>query len=504
MMKPLHRAASGLLVVLSMLVSAGCGSGSGSGGGGGGIGSLAGGIGGTGLTSGTVSGFGSVFVNGIEFETDGASRTVDEVTDISNGRDDDSVLGIGMVVTIIGSVNDDGVTGTAGSIEYDSEIEGPVAADPVEDPDGVSKTLEIFTVTVVVDRNATVFVATDYGSLAQNDVLEVSGYFDADGKLLATRVEKEGVLNLGTSEVEIKGEVSDFNGVDAFMLADITVTFDGTTEFEGLPGTVMNGQYIEVKGILDTAVSVAASRIELEDDGFGEDVDKISIEGIVTDFKGVNDFKVAGQRVNASSASFEPAALAATIADGDRIEVEGTIVDGLLEAKEVEQRGGDVRVSAVVETTDPVAGTVTLEVVSGQFLTAQADSQTQIEDKLGGEESIGIIDIVMGDFLYVEGYVDGNGNLIASQIERDEPGDIVLRGPVDDEGDETGGSTSLGNVSILDVSIVTNASTIFEDGDVSGTDFFLQVKDGDLVEYTDYNEEGLPADGVADEVEFED
>ena len=28
--------------------------------------------------------------------------------------------------------------------------------------------------------------------------------------------------------------------------------------------------------------------------------------------------------------------------------------------------------------------------------------------------------------------------------------------------------------------------------------------DGDLVEYTDYNEEGQPADGFADEVEFED
>jgi len=230
MMKPLHRAASGLLVVLSMLVSAGCGSGSG--GGGGGIGSLAGGIGGTGVTSGTVSGFGSVFVNGIEFETDGASRTVDDVTDISNGRDDDRVLGIGMVVTIIGSVNDDGVTGTADSIEYDNEIEGPVTAAPVEDRDGISKTFDIFNVTVMVDRNVTVFVATSYDSLAQNDVLEVSGYFDVAGRLFATRVEKEGVLDLGASEVEIKGEVNAFNGIDTFMLAGITVIFDGTTEFE--------------------------------------------------------------------------------------------------------------------------------------------------------------------------------------------------------------------------------------------------------------------------------
>jgi len=502
MMKPLHRTASGLLVVLFMLVATGCGSG---GGGGGGIGDLAGGIGGTGVTSGTVSGFGSVFVNGIEFETDGASRTVNDVTDISNGSDDDRVLGIGMVVTIIGSVNDDGVTGTADSIEYDNEIEGPVAAAPVEDLDGVSKTFDIFNVTVVVDRNATVFVATDYGSLARNDVLEVSGYFDADGKLLATRVEKEGVLDLGASEVEIKGEVSGFNGIDTFVLASITVTFDGTTVFEGLPGTVANGQYVEVKGTLDTAVSVTASRIELEDDGFGDDVDKISIEGIVTDFQGVNDFKVAGQRVDASNALFEPAALAATIADGDRVEVEGAIINGILEAKEVEQRGGDVSVSAFVETTDPVAGTVTLEVVSGQFLTVQTNSQTQIEDKLNEEEPFGINGIDADDFLNVEGYVDGNGDVIATQIERDELDDIVLQGPVDVP--PTGGSTAAGIISILGVEIITRDATDFEDAseeDIDGTDFFLVVEDGDLVEYTDYNEEGQSADGFADEVEFED
>ena len=503
MMKLLHRTAAGLLVVLSMLVSDGCGSGSG--GGGGGIGGLAGGIGGTGLTSGTLSGFGSVFVNGIEFETNGASRTVNDVTDISNGSDDDSVLGIGMVVTIIGTVNDDGVTGTADSIEYDNEIEGPVAAAPVEDQDGVSKTFDILNVTVVVDRNTTVFVTTDYDRLAQNDVLEVSGYFDADGKLLATRVEKEGVLDLGVSEVEIKGEVSGFNGIDTFMLGGIAVTFDGTTEFEDLPGTVKNGQFVEVEGTLVTVTSMSANRIELEEFGFGDDVDKISIEGIVTDFRDVSNFKVAGQRVNASNASFEPASLAATIADGDRVEVEGAIENGLLEAIEVEQRGGDVRVSAVVDSTNSVAGTVTLQVVQGQTITVTSSSQTQIEDKLNEEEPFGISGINAGDFLNVEGFVDGSGNFIATQIERDELDDIVLRGPVDIP--PTGGSTAAGTLSILGVEIATDDTTGFEDAseeDIDGRDFFLEVEDGDLVEYTDYNEAGQPADGVADEVEFED
>ena len=497
MMPQIHR---GFIVIATLVLSAlivACG--------GGGGGSVAGGgIGGTGITSGSVTGFGSVFVNGIKFETDGASRSVVDDTDVSDGTDDDTVLGIGMVVTIVGTVNADGVTGTADSIEYDNDIEGPVAAAPVEDLDGVTKTFAIFNITVVVDRNATVFASTDYDSfnydsLAQNDLLEVSGYFDAVGQLLATRVEKNGVLVLGVSDVEIKGDVGGFDGIDTFMLGGITVTFDGTTEFEDLPGTVADGQYVEVEGTLETATSIAASRIELEEEGFGDDVDEISLEGIVTDFNGISDFRVAGQRVNASNATFEPASLKTSIANDAAVEVEGSIVDGILRAEEVEQRGGDVRVSAYVDTTNPIAGIITLRVVQGQSLTVMTDSQTQFEDKSDAEkEPFDIYDIRTGNFVNVEGVVGDNNIVIASQVERDEVDDIELRGPID--GDDTGGSS----ISILGVSIATDGNTVFDDGDITSTEFFLQVENGDLVEYIDYNEVGLLADGIADEVEFED
>jgi hypothetical protein len=496
MMRPIH---TGIItiaaLVLSVFITA-CG--------GGGGGSLAGGgIGGTGVTSGTVSGFGSVFVNGIEFETDGASRDVDDEISTSNGFDDDTVLGIGMVVTITGTVNADGATGTADSIVYDDDVEGPVAA-IAEAPDMVTKTLTIFDFTIVVNRNTTVFENTAYGSLAANDLLEVSGYFGADGKLYATRVEKQGKLALGVSGVELKGTVSGFDGIDSFMLGAVTVTFDGTTEFEDLPGTVTNGQFVEVEGTLETATSIAASRIELEDEGFGDDVDEISLEGIVTDFNDIGNFRVSGQRVNASSAMFEPATLKTSIADDARVEVEGSIVNGILRATEVQQRAGDVQLSAVVLSTNNMAGTLRLQVVQGQpAITVTVNNKTQIEDKLpGGDEPLDINGIVAGDFLNVEGFVDDSDKLIASQIERDEVGDIVLRGPIDKP--PTGGSTASGTVSILGVSIATDNSTDFDGGDITGTEFFLQVNNGDLVEFTDYNEVGLPADGFADEVEFED
>jgi hypothetical protein len=496
MKHPIHKGIIAVAALLLCTIITACG--------GGGGGSVAGGgIGGTGVTSGTVSGFGSVFVNGIEFETDGASRDVDDEISTSNGFDDDTVLGIGMVVTITGSVDADAMTGTADSIVYDDDVEGPVAAIQ-EDLDMVTKTFNILNVSVVVNRNTTVFENTAYGDLAQNDLLEVSGYFAADGKLSATRVEKQGVLVLGASEVELKGTVSDFDGIDSFMLGAIKVTFDGTTEFEDLPGIVANGQFVEVEGTLETATSITASRIEREDESLGDDVDEISLEGIVTDFIDIGNFKVSGQRVNAMNATFEPAALKTGIADDARVEVEGSIVNGILRADEVQQRGGNVQLSAVVLSTNNMARTLRMQVVQGQpAITVSVNNQTQIEDELpGGDESLDFNGIVAGDFLNVEGFLDDTDRLIAAQIERDEVDDIVLRGPIDKP--PTSGSTASGSVTILGVSIATDNLTEFDDGDITGTEFFLQVNNGDLVQITDYNEVGLPADGYADEVEFED
>jgi hypothetical protein len=493
-MGPIHK---GIIAVVALVLSvfiAACG--------GGGGGSLAGGgIGGTGVTSGTVSGFGSVFVNGIEFETDGASLDVDDESSTSNGFDDDTVLGIGMVVTITGTVNADGVTGTADSIVYDDDVEGPVAA-IVEDLDMVTKTFNILNVTVVVNRNTTVFENTAYGSLAQNDLLEVSGYFGADSKLYATRVENQGVLVLGTSGVELKGTVSGFDGIDTFMLGTITVTFDGMTEFEDLPGLVTNGQFVEVEGTLETATSIAASRIELEGEGFGDDLDEISLEGIVTDFSDIGNFKVSGQRVNATNATFDPATLKTAIADGARVEVEGSIVNGILRAEEVEQRGGDVQLSAIVVSKNSTAGTVILQVVSGQpTLTVTTDSQTQIDDKRDEEEPFGISSIDVGDYLNVEGYVNDNGNIVASQIEREEPGSNELRGPADVP--PTFGNSLAGEVYIFGIRILTDDKTEFEgvsEVSIDGDAFFSQVNDGDLISF----EDEFPANGIADGVGIED
>jgi hypothetical protein len=493
MLALLHRVTAGLLVGLFIVVAAGCGSG-----GGGGGGSFAGGIGGTGaVAQGAITGFGSIFVNGIEFETDSSSFDVDDDSVAT-----ESDLALGMVVTVTGTINNDGVTGSASSVEYDDEVEGPVGNDPLEDADMITRTFTVFDVTVVVNKNATVFSNTSYESLARNDLVEVSGFYNEDGSLVATRVENEGTLSLGVSEVELKGTVTGFNGSNVFILDGITVTFDGTTDLSDVPGGVIeNGQFVEVKGTLETATTVSATRIELEDEGFDDSEDNVSLEGFVTDFINTGNFRVSGQQVNASAAVFAPASLAGSIADGDKVEVEGPVEAGVLQAVGVEQRAGDVRVSAVVFSRNTAAGTVTLTVVTGQpELTVNIDSQTQLEDSRFEVEPFMLADINTGDFLDVEGYIDGSGNIIASQVQRDEPDRIELRGPVDVP--PTAGDDFSGSVSVLGIVILTEGPTDFKnefDGDISGSIFYGQVSDGDLVEFRDEQ----PADGFAEEVEFE-
>ncbi len=477
------------LAVCVLLVSCGIGDGQLAGGG----------IGGTGITSGTVTGFGSVFVNGIEFDTAGASRNIDDVITVSNGFDDDTVMDPGMVVTITGTINPDGISGTATSITYDEVVSGPIRVALVEDPDRVHKTFGILGTTITVDRNATVFVNTNYLSLQVNDVVDVSGYFDDAGVLVATRLEKTGVFGQGTI-VEIRGTVNGFDGVDTFSIGTLSVTFDGATVFEDLPGTVTNGQYVEVNGVLQGAASLLASRIEREASNLGYYTGRISVEGLVTMFTSIGSFLLDGVPVDASNATFSPTALAGTLANNQLVEVEGTISGGLIMADQVEQRSGVLKLAGQVTAIDVTTGTFGIEIVSGQpSILVMVDSQTQLEDELLQVQPFTLLQMNAGDPVLVKGYLDGTGTVIAGDVKRRMLDEYGVTGPVS----AASGDAVSGSVTILGVTMTTDNRTEFEDSNDrsfpgGGDGFYSQVSQGDIVEL----EDDFPADGIADEVEL--
>lgn len=480
------------ILSLAVLVVASCGGGGGTVASGG-----SGGIGGTGITSGTITGFGSIFVNGVEFETSSSSFSVDDDDLVGSDRD---LFSVGQVVTIEGTVNADGVTGTATRVIFDDELEGPIAAAPVLDADGSNKTFTVFGTTVIVNGTTTVLDGVSFAALAQNDVVEVSGFVDAAGDLHATHLEKKGVLNLGVTEVEIKGTIVNSNGTSQFDIqgTGITVNFDGTTDVSDLPGGVPNnGLFVEVEGVLATASTITASRIEEEDEGFGDNVAEISIEGIVTDFVSIANFKVAGQSVNGSGATLSPATLA--VANGVEVEVEGAIVDGTLVADEIEGRGGDTKVHAAVGAINVVAGTITLDVTNGS-VTVLVDVQTEMEDNVADLEPFSLNDINVGDFLKVEGFETTGNQVAASKIKRDSADDLLVQALTDTFNNACGVGDS---VTVLGVPFSTVGAS-FEnaaDAGISCADFYtaLNLDPNEIVKIVD-----TTGDGVANEVEFED
>jgi hypothetical protein len=320
-------------VVATILAAGAIGGLAGCGGGGGGGGSSAGP--GTSTYVGTITGFGSVYVNGVRFNTDSSSFDAD---DNQNGSQGD--LRIGMCVKVKGHVNDDGVNGVAFSVEYDDEVEGPIAS--ISD-NGNSKTLTVLGLTVTVDAN-THFDDSDpnfnYNTIAANDIVEVSGFRDGD-TVRATYIEKKGTYdssNPGNTTVELKGTVSNHNaGSSSFNIGGVTVSYDGNTDMDDLGQALADGMLVEVKGTLTSLTAIAATEIESEHEEMENESGHVNLQGIVSGCAGspCTSFSVNGIAVDAASAMLEPANL--SITNEMIVEVEGSLNGSSLVATKVEQ-----------------------------------------------------------------------------------------------------------------------------------------------------------------------
>jgi Domain of unknown function (DUF5666) len=443
------------------------------------------GIGGTGITaSGTIDGFGSIFVNGVEFETDSASVVLDSS---AAGEAD---LRLGMVVSVSGTVEQNGLVGTANHIEFDDEVQGPITAITLG-ADDTTKTLTVFGVSVFVDQTATTFDDVTYGTLALNDVIEVSGFFDSATLLRATRIEKKEDFVAGVSEIEVKGVVAGLTD-ELFMLGALTIDYSTADLSNVSGGGLAVGMNVEVKGTL-SGTHVSATDIETEEGPFDADEDHVSLEGIITDFIDAGNFTVAGQAINAANAELEPANL--LLQNGLQVELEGAMVNGVLIADEVEARSGEVKLSATVQSLDVAngVGTVTLEFAAGT-VSFSIDNKTELGDETDTFDPLQLADIRAGDFLTVKALINGD-QIIATEVRLEHPNQEKVRGPVDS-------FISNSEITLLGLTFST-AGAEFEDDNnnsVSSTTFYSQLSNGAIVEV----EDDLPADGVADEVELKD
>ena len=434
------------------------------------------GIGGTGITQGEITAFGSIFVNGIEFETDDSQFEVD-----GNSTANQSNLSIGMVVTIKGKINSDGLTGTADSVDYDDEVQGPVAA--ITGPVDGQRTISIFNKSVTIDETSTSYKDTNFADIAQNDIVEISGFSTSATGITATFVKKTGTFPADT-EIELRGTISELS-TSNFKLAGITIDTDNDTEIDVPGGNLSDGLFVEVHGDLQSSLtSVLAREIEFEDDDF-EDGSELSLQGVISDFNSIADFEVGSQTVDASTATLSPAS--AILQDGVQIEVEGEIVGGVLIAEEIELQEGSVELKAAVSAVDMTNNQMQFQFppTSGSILVT-IDNQTQFEDEFSDVQNFSLADISPADFIQVEGFENGSG-VIASEVKRLDPGDedTQIQGSVSAYSQST-------SITILGLTFMFDGNEDYEPGGLDSS-----ITTGDIIELVDENN---PADGIIDKI----
>src|SRR5206468_1903760 len=112
---------------------------------------------------GRIDAFGSVFVNGVEFDTSRASFHVRGASAAN-----DRALSVGMVVRVTGSHDDSG-HGTATAVSFDAQTAGPVTDVSVDELDATIKHFKILGQDVLATAT-TVFKAADGGAYAFADL----------------------------------------------------------------------------------------------------------------------------------------------------------------------------------------------------------------------------------------------------------------------------------------------------------------------------------------------
>lgn len=450
-----------------------------------------GGISGNGVAVGPVSNFGSIVVNGVTYNTDNASFTIND----SVGTQDD--LRVGDVVTVSGTIDNNGTTGTATTVNFDDLVKGPV-----DSVDLVGNSLVVLGQTVLVSPDTSFddsFSPASLEGVSVGQIVEVSGQIDANDNIVATRIEPKPA---GT-QFEVHGTVAGIDNVNMlFTLRGLTVDFSAATLDNFPGGQIANGDFVEAKGVsLGAGGELLATQVELESLVPGaNDGDRVEIEGFITRFVSATDFDVAGLSATTNGSTIFVGGTAADLGLNIKVEVEGNIDgNGLLTATKVDiRRAKAVRATASVDSVNAAGNSLVI-----LDITVSVDALTRIEDKSSADiDPLNLSDINAGDYIEVRGgeFPAGSGDILATILEREDADtEAILQGFVETVSDPS--------YTVLGVTITTSAGTIFRDENdvvISSADFFNRVAANSLVKVkgTEVSDTGIAATEVEFEVEF--
>lgn len=346
-----------------------------------------GGTGGTGATNTTsavsqgVMTKGSTIVNGVRFEDTTANIFIDDTP-----KTNSAALQNGMVVKVLGTVNHDGINGTAQRVKALIEVRGtPTSVNSGASP----QNLVVLGQTVFVD-DQTVYSGlgntNPFGAISTLTLIEVHGLRDATGRVRASRIEAT-TAQMGDNLVdEIRGVVSALAGSNptTFTLNGQAVNAAGAV-IAPTGASYQNLSVVEVHCTARPCVNAGgvfqASRVVVEnaeDSAFqpasGE---RLEAEGLISGFTTQpGSFLVGGTPVTTNTSTVFEGGVSSDLQDDIKVEAEGAWNGSTLIASKIEFKRSVIRLQGAVTASSAPTSSFTLTITGAGPVTVQADSLT--------------------------------------------------------------------------------------------------------------------------------
>lgn len=421
-----------------------------------------GGESGTGFTSsgpkvsvGVITGFGSVFVNGVRYDTSDAEINVND--SVATEQD----LSIGMVVAVVGSTKVGEVTGKADAIYYESEVRGIV------NQNNQNGYLDILGQIVKYDTD-TLFESNDdtlttIADIPEGAVVDVSGYRIGVNTLHATQLTLISKTYTVGTELSVKGVITAGLSNGKFSMGTLTVAVDSSTKFTDIPNKQLTPDMVVIvrsqRGMLNNELQ--ADTIASDTSDYIAAGDTVEVEGIIMN-AGVtaNEFLLNGYTVYFSNQTEFVGGTVIDIADGVKAEVEGELhSENVIEAKEI-----SFRQTARVELIAPVTSINTADNqvdVAGVIIQLTNKTLLKDDDKDTKIRKFSLADLSVGDKVKIRAYQDNlSGEIIATQFRRIEAGSVDTTFELTGELDELNNNQAVISGIAVDISqIVTPVLT---------------------------------------------
>jgi hypothetical protein len=428
------------------------------------------------IAYGTITALGSVWVNGVHFDTSHATITV-------NGRlGTQSDLSVGDVALVRGATDADGAS-VASYVAIDSAVQGPIFA-----IDLAEQSFVVLGQTVRVDGGTSFADEVPQHSmtgLSVLDVVEVFGFRSSNGDIHATRI---GLQPFDQREFETTGTVSDLDdATKRFKIHSLVVDYSSALVEGFANGVIADGDAVKVKGVSvrSDGEFVASSVANVAAPWLSANVgDRVEVEGFIDGL--VNfpiGFEMAGLVVKTDQETVYEGGAYFGIAVDVKVEIEGTLLaDGAILASKIRFiHASPIEIAAQVESSGAPEGSF---VALG--VTVSTDVFTRIEDTSEVPlQPFQVSSLVPGDYVSVRGVQsspDGH-DVLASMVERtDARSDVRLKGYV--ESILWNGTLENVPFTILGVTISSDAATHFlmpGGAELSPATFFFDLTPGALL-----------------------